>query len=191
MGAGDGITLHRPTGREHCGRPNMRIPDRPVTRNGRFRGAPRARRGGRVLGRPQPPTRSPGHRNRGMKPRGAHRGSRRPERSRSLLCVGPASVSGVPCNATVAELVDAQDLGSCGVTRGGSSPSGRIRAEPGGTPLSSAPRPRGNRGARPGPAAAPYSPPPWRRSRYHETPRRRGATTSGRIGRSRGQPRRG
>src|SRR5438128_10175932 len=29
--------------------------------------------------------------------------------------------------ATVAELVDAQDLGSCGATRGGSSPSGRIR----------------------------------------------------------------
>ena len=28
--------------------------------------------------------------------------------------------------ATVAELADAQDLGSCGVTRGGSSPSGRI-----------------------------------------------------------------
>src|ERR1051325_8954925 len=28
--------------------------------------------------------------------------------------------------ATVAELVDAQDLGSCGATRGGSSPSGRI-----------------------------------------------------------------
>ena len=31
-------------------------------------------------------------------------------------------------NATVAELVDAQDLGSCGATRGGSSPSGRIAA---------------------------------------------------------------
>ena len=29
-------------------------------------------------------------------------------------------------HATVAELVDAQDLGSCGATRGGSSPSGRI-----------------------------------------------------------------
>jgi hypothetical protein len=28
--------------------------------------------------------------------------------------------------ATVAELADAQDLGSCGVTREGSSPSGRI-----------------------------------------------------------------
>src|SRR6266705_1314025 len=28
-------------------------------------------------------------------------------------------------DATVAELVDAQDLGSCGATRGGSSPSGR------------------------------------------------------------------
>src|SRR5947207_12328522 len=32
--------------------------------------------------------------------------------------------------ATVAELVDAQDLGSCGATRGGSSPSGRIADRP-------------------------------------------------------------
>src|SRR5213082_1564674 len=32
-------------------------------------------------------------------------------------------------HATVAELVDAQDLGSCGATRGGSSPSGRIAPE--------------------------------------------------------------
>jgi hypothetical protein len=31
-------------------------------------------------------------------------------------------------HATVAELVDAQDLGSCGATRGGSSPSGRMAA---------------------------------------------------------------
>src|SRR2546430_11244245 len=37
------------------------------------------------------------------------------------------SLSSSPTNnATVAELVDAQDLGSCGATRGGSSPSGRI-----------------------------------------------------------------
>src|SRR5437016_14519421 len=37
------------------------------------------------------------------------------------------SLSSSPTNnATVAELGDAQDLGSCGATRGGSSPSGRI-----------------------------------------------------------------
>ncbi len=30
-----------------------------------------------------------------------------------------------PCVARVAELVDAQDLGSCGETRGGSSPPSR------------------------------------------------------------------
>src|SRR5437660_11164199 len=40
------------------------------------------------------------------------------------------SLSSSPTNnATVAELVDAQDLGSCGATRGGSSPSGRIAPE--------------------------------------------------------------
>src|SRR5437879_8401120 len=39
------------------------------------------------------------------------------------------SLSSSPTNnATVAELGDAQDLGSCGATRGGSSPSGRIAA---------------------------------------------------------------
>src|SRR5256885_4888656 len=51
----------------------------------------------------------------------------RPRRSGAAIPRGRQAAKFKPGNhATVAELVDAQDLGSCGATRGGSSPSGRI-----------------------------------------------------------------